>query len=181
MIKFEKTIVCCLMFLAIGVNAQTIGLKTNLLMDATYNVNLGIEVPLAPHWTADVSGEYNNWTLSHGRRWKHWFVQPELRYWLCNRWAGHFLALHPFYGKFNIGGLWDETRYQGWGLGAGVAYGYAWVLNKHWTIEGEIGLGYAYGKYDRYRCTGCGKKIETDKTHHYVGPTKAAINLVYFF
>jgi hypothetical protein len=55
------------------------------------------------------------------------------------------------------------------------------VLNKHWTLEGEIGLGYAYGKYDRYRCTGCGKKIETDKTHHYVGPTKAAINLVYFF
>ncbi|WP_156148710.1 DUF3575 domain-containing protein, partial [Bacteroides intestinalis] len=34
---------------------------------------------------------------------------------------------------------------------------------------------------DRFQCLGCGKRIETDKPHHYVGPTKAAINLVYVF
>ena len=33
----------------------------------------------------------------------------------------------------------------------------------------------------KIRCTGCGKKIETDKPHHYVGPTKTAVNLVYVF
>ncbi|WP_288083424.1 DUF3575 domain-containing protein, partial [Xylanibacter rodentium] len=27
----------------------------------------------------------------------------------------------------------------------------------------------------------CGKKVETDRPHHYVGPTKAAVNLVYLF
>ena len=49
------------------------------------------------------------------------------------------------------------------------------------NLETEIGLGYSYTRYDRYRCSGCGKKVETDKPHHYMGPTKAAINLVYLF
>ena len=29
--------------------------------------------------------------------------------------------------------------------------------------------------------TGCGKKVESNKPHHYVGLTKIAINLVYLF
>ena len=75
----------------------------------------------------------------------------------------------------------SETRYQGWFVGAGVAYGYAWILGRHWNLEAEIGFGYAYTRYDRYRCAGCGRKVESDKSHHYVGPTKAAVNLVYLF
>jgi hypothetical protein len=62
-----------------------------------------------------------------------------------------------------------------------VAYGYAWNLGKHWNLEAEIGIGYAYTRFDRFSCKGCGQKIENDKEHHYVGPTKAALNLVYLF
>lgn len=36
-------------------------------------------------------------------------------------------------------------------------------------------------RYDKFRCVGCGKKLERDKSHHYVGPTKLAVNLVYVF
>ncbi len=190
----RTTILSCLLLLGARGVAQPIGLKTNLLMDATLNVNLGLELPLTPHWTADITGEYNNWTLSHGRRWRHWYAQPEARYWLCNRLTGHFVGIHGFFGKYNIGGLDNDimllgtdfsnlshTRYQGWALGAGVAYGYTWLLDRHWNLEAEIGVGYAYSRYDRFRCVGCGKKLETDRSHHYVGPTKAAINLVYIF
>ena len=97
-------------------------------------------------------------------------------------------------GQYNIGGFNGQVnflgtnarklknaRYQGWFLGAGVAYGYAWILNRHWNLEAEIGFGYSYTRYDRFRCSGCGKKIEASKPHHYVGPTKVAINLVYLF
>ena len=72
-------------------------------------------------------------------------------------------------------------RYQGWMIGAGVAYGYAWILGKHWNVEGEIGLGWIYTRYDSYPCANCGKKLAKNKTHNYVGPTKAAVNLVYTF
>jgi len=176
------------------VSAQDFAIKTNLLADAFLNANLGAEIGLAPKWTLDVTGEFNGWTLSHDRRWKHWAVQPEARYWFCDRFAGHFIGVHAHGGQFNIGGIdgrinflgtdarkLKDTRYQGWFVGAGISYGYAWILGEHWNLEAEIGIGYSYTRYDRFRCTGCGKKIEAGKTHHYVGPTKAAVNLVYLF
>ena len=38
-----------------------------------------------------------------------------------------------------------------------------------------------YAAVEAERCVGCGKRVEKDKPHHYVGPTKAAVNLVYVF
>ena len=52
-----------------------------------------------------------------------------------------------------------DSRYQGWFVGAGVAYGYAWILGRHWNLEAEIGIGYSYTRYDRFRCTGCGREV----------------------
>lgn len=174
--------------------AQNMALKTNLLYDGLLNINGGVEVGLSQKWTLDISADYNNWTLSHGRRWRHALVQPELRYWLCNRFDGHFFGFHAHGGNYNVGGLKNgisflgtdlsplsDYRYQGWFVGAGLSYGYAWILGRHWNLEAEIGAGYAYSVYDKFECDGCGKKIEQDKKHHYVGPTKAAINLVYVF
>ena len=183
------------LFFSTGVRCQKVAVKTNLLYDIpALTANAGVEFGVAPHWTIDVSANYNGWTLSHGRRWKHWFLQPEARYWVCDRFAGHFLGTHLLGGQFNIGGVknhihfWGsdfsqigERRYQGWMAGTGVAYGYAWILGKHWNLEGEIGLGWIFTRYDSYPCANCGKNLEHGKTHHYVGPTKAAVNLVYTF
>ena len=184
----------CAVLLGLGARGQNVAVKTNVLYDAAMTINLGAEVGLAPKWTLDISGNFNGWTLSHDRRWKHWLVQPEARYWFCDRFAGHFLGFHAPGGQYNVGGLKNgisflgsdlsklsDYRYQGWFVGAGVAYGYAWILGRHWNLEAEIGFGYAYTQYDKFRCAGCGKKLETDKSHHYVGPTKAAVNLVYVF
>lgn len=175
-------------------DGQKVGVKTNLLSDATLNPNLGVEVGLAPKWTLDIEGQLNAWTLSQGRRWKHWAAQPEARYWLCDRFSGHFFGAHLHGGQYNIGGFdgkinflgtdtrkLKDTRYQGWFIGAGVSYGYAWILGKHWNLEAEIGIGYSYTRYDKFRCAGCGKKTDTDRVHNYVGPTRAAVNLVYLF
>ncbi len=180
---------------SLDASGQKAAVKTNLLYDiAAYTANLGVEIGLAPRWTLDVSANYNGWTLSDNRRWKHWVVQPEARYWLCDRFAGHFFGLHAHGGQFNIGGLkngisflgsdfskLENRRYQGWLAGAGIAYGYSWILGKHWNLEAEIGLGYIYTRFDTYPCADCGRKIAEDGSHHYVGPTKAAINLVYMF
>ncbi len=174
--------------------AQNVALKSNLLSDVLFNVNAGVEVGLAPQWTMDVTGQFNTWTLSHGRRWKHWSIQPEARYWLCDRFSGHYVGLHAHMGQFNFGGFngiynlfgtdarkLENQRYQGWFVGAGVGYGYAWILSRHWNLEAEIGIGYSHVRYDRFNCVGCGKKTAENKKHHYFGPTKAALNLVYVF
>lgn len=176
------------------VPAQDVALKTNLLYDATATVNLGIEIGLAPKWTLDISGNLNAWTMSHDRTWKHWMAQPEARYWFCDRFAGHFLAIHAHGGQFNVGNLdndfdflgsdfsqLSDLRFEGWFVGGGIGYGYAWVLGKHWNIEAELGIGYAYCRFDEYICFDCGKKTAEDKDHHYFGLTKLALNLVYVF
>ncbi len=175
-----------------AVRAQKVALKTNLLYDAALSPNLGIEVGLAPKWTFDLSGNVNAWKVDD-RYWKHWLVQPEVRYWLCDRWQGHFFGAHLLGGQFNLGNLklpnflgnnfkkLEDYRYQGWGVGAGIAYGYSWIVGRHWNIEAEIGLGWVYTRYDKYPCTHCGDKIKDNAVHNYVGPTKAAVNLIYVF
>lgn len=182
------------LFLAQETKAQKVALKTNIVYDVTANVNAGIELGLAPKWSLDVSGNFNAWDMSHGRKWKHWLVQPEFRYWFCDRFSGHFLGFHLHGGQYNVGGLKNsisflgtdfsrlgDSRFQGWFAGAGLAYGYSWILNEHWNLEAEIGFGYSYTRFDTFECVGCGRKVEEDADHHYVGPTKAAINLVYLF
>ena len=108
--------------------------------------------------------------------------------------AGHFVGVHALGGQYNIGNLnnhisflgtdlsvLSDRRYQGWFAGGGIAYGYAWILNKRWNLEAELGLGWIYTRYDSYPCTQCGTKIADGKSHNYVGPTKAAVNLIYTF
>ena len=171
-----------------------VAIKSNILYDLTATISAGIEVGLAPRWSIDVSGNFNAWTMKNDRRWKHYLVQPEVRYWLCDRFMGHFLALHLHGGQYNFGGIKNSInflgtnlsnltthRYQGWLAGAGVGYGYAFVLGRHWNLELEAGIGYAYTVFDEFECAGCGRKVNTDLKHHYFGPTKLAVNFVYLF
>lgn len=155
-----------------------VAVKTNILYDALLNANLGVEARLDSSWTIDLSGNYNGWRLSHGRQWKHWFVQPELRYWTKESMRGHFFAGHLFGGQFNT--TLNKLRRQGWGLGIGIGYGYAWRIARHWGIEAEIAVGYARYKYDKFPCAQCGRKIG-ERNRNYIGPTKAALNIVYYF
>lgn len=184
----KRFVVTFLVFVCVifSASAQRVGIKTNLLYDATATVNLGVEVGLAPKWTFDVSGNYNAWQVGKDNGlWKHAFVQPEVRWWFCDRFSGHFLGAHAIGGIYNIGGLKPvaklQNRYQGWVAGAGVAYGYAFMLGRHWNLELELGVGYVYFEYDKFECEECGRRLAADVPHHYFGPTKGAVSLVYLF
>ena len=137
---------------------------------------------------------------SHQRRyWERWWVQPEARYWFCEKFQGSFLALQVMGGMYNVGNIGflpnflnnrfkqlKDERWKGWGVGAGIAYGYAWSLGTHWNIEAEIGIGWIYSRYDRWSINKANQgkldyKIQDNKVHNYVGPTKLAVNLVYVF
>ncbi len=87
------------MFSTTHANAQDVGIKTNLLNDATTTINLGVEVGLAPRLSLDLSGNLNLWTWKNNMKWKHWMAQPELRLWTCQRFAGHFFGVHALAGQ----------------------------------------------------------------------------------
>ena len=174
-------------------SAQEWALKSNLLYDSTTTINLGFETALAEKWTFDLSGNWNPFQFEDNMKWKHWLIQPEFRYWTCRKFGGHFFAAHLLGGQYNFGNIdglpnflgsdlsqLADHRYEGWYAGAGVGYGYAWMLGKHWNLEAEIGVGAAYTNFEKYECPKCGKLVGTDD-HIYYGLTKLAINLVYLF
>lgn len=180
--------------IGLSVSAQNWAVKTNLLYDMTATMNLGAEVRVSPQWTLDVSANWNPWTFSDNKKWKQLVVQPEARYWFCEAFNGHFVGAHLLGGIYNMGnwntgftflgtdfGKLKDYRFEGWMLGVGVAYGYQWMLSKHWSVEAEIGIGYVYSQYDKYDCATCGETYEQDKPHNYFGPTKAALSLIYVF
>lgn len=191
-----KRIVLLFAILLLGITAskaQDVAIKTNILYDATATANLGLEIGLAKKWTLDLSGNFNAWSRDEGVKWKHWLAQPEARYWFCDRFAGHFVGVHLLVGAFNFGNLnnnisflgsdiynLSDYRYQGYGYGAGVCYGYSFLLGKHWNLELEVGVGYIYADYEKFACDECGRHIGAG-THNYFGPTKAAVNFVYLF
>lgn len=193
---WHRTVIPFILFMAFiqNASAQDFSIKSNLLYDATGTVNLGIEAPVARQWTFDLSLNYNAWANRNGSIRKHAMVQPEFRYWLCDRFAGHFFGFHLHGGIFNIGNIDTDFKFlgtdfsvlkdhrcQGWFGGAGVSYGYAIPLDVHWNIEFELGAGYAYSVYDQFECAQCGEIILNDQPHHYIGLTKAAVSIVYLF
>jgi hypothetical protein len=88
-------------------SAQVVGVKTNALYWATTTPNVGIEFALADRWTVELEGGYNPWTLDAEKnmKMKHWLVSPEIRYWFCNSFQGHFIGINGNYTQYNIGSL----------------------------------------------------------------------------
>ena len=169
--------------------AQNMGVKTNLVHWAAMGTpNLGLEFALNRKYTLEISGGYNPFTFNDNRKIKHWIVQPEMRYWLCESFNGHFFGLHGLVGEYNAGGIdipfgrlskLKDHRYEGYAYGAGISYGYQWVIGKKWNLEFNIGGGYTYLTYDKYPCVKCGSK-ESSGTNNYFGITKAAVSVIYF-
>uniref|UniRef100_UPI003FED6D16 DUF3575 domain-containing protein n=1 Tax=Bacteroides clarus TaxID=626929 RepID=UPI003FED6D16 len=171
-----------------GAFAQRLAVKSNLLADALASPNIEAELLVSTRWTLDFAAHYQPFAPRDNRRWKHWILQPEARRWLCTPFAGHFLGVHALGGRFNVGGVHlpfhilkgaREARYEGWFLGAGISYGYHWVLSPHWGMEAALGVGAAFLRSDRYRCGHCGSKQRDVKNKGYYGPTKAAVSIVY--
>jgi hypothetical protein len=159
-------------------------LKFNMLYALTTTINGSMEFGLGKRWTFDAAVAFNPFKLSHDGINRLWFVQPEFRWWTCQRFEGHFFGLHGIYGQFNIGRLdlltttFRNHIYKGSGIGAGVAWGYHRPLGGLWSLEFSLGAGFVHLNYDKYRCEGCDAHLGRE-AKNYFGPTKAAVSLIW--
>lgn len=181
--------------------AQEFALKSNLLYDAMTTPNLGVEIGLPGRSTLNIVYGLNPWTFGSGdngqRKAKHWVVQPEYRWWHCSKFNGSFIGVHALGGQLNaanvdipVPGFFfngdnlqkgvKDYRYEARFAGAGVTYGYQWILGRHWNLEAEIGAGYIHAWYDKFACDECGAKIGSGGTN-YVGLTKLGLSFLYIF
>lgn len=180
-------------------NAQKAAIKTNALYWATTTPNIGMEFALGDRWTFELEGGYNPWNLDsdNNMKVKHWLVSPEFRYWFCNSFQGHFIGINANYTQFNIGGLPEGmpnlfvnlntevpmpdlsvARIQGWAVGAGLTYGYAFPIARRWNMELTIGYGWWYTEYDQYESRKCGL-FQQAVARHALGPATAGISFIY--
>ncbi len=180
-----------------SLSAQSTAIKTNLLYDASATVNMGVEIGLGKRTTLDISGNYNAWNTNTelNEKMRHLLIQPEFRYYLCERMKGHFVGAHAHLLEYNIcGDHWlpgifrsassfsmideEKSRYQGDGYGAGLVYGFDWVIAPRLNIEFSVGAGYVYFDYERYGPSKCDPCLDHN-TRDYFGLTKLGVSLVY--
>ncbi len=167
-----------------------IALKTNVLYGlGTLSPNLAMEIGMSKKTTLELSGSYHPWHLhgtpTNNRKLVHMFLKPEVRIWTKERFHGHFFGIAPLYFRYNIGGydiplmpFKKENRYSGWGYGGSVTYGYHLVVNKWFGVEFALGVGAMWMRYDYFEPQLGGKRLGFGDGI-YVGPTNAAVNLVF--
>lgn len=171
-----------------SVTPSWLAVKVNFLYGATLTPNAGVELGIGKKSTIDISGGYNFYKPDSGKQWRHWVVQPEYRWWFCERFNGAFIGGHLLGGQFNFSKIdfpfnvfsdLKDYRYEGDFYGIGAVFGYQWILGKRWNLEMAVGAGYVRVLYDKYGCDTCGPALESDNKN-YFGPTKASISLLFF-
>lgn len=179
MIKIAKTFVfLCWMGLPFLSSAQSFSVKTNLLYWATLTPNLSGEIALNSRYSLDLKAAYRPWGGIEAFDMRFWLAQPEVRYWFCETFEGHFVGLHLHGTQYD--GAINDKHYDGYLAGGGITYGYQWILSPRLNLEAAIGAGYARLWYDERPDLPC-KKCTQSKHKDYVGPTKVTIGLCYFF
>ena len=193
-------IIAVLFFLASAgtASAQKLAVKTNALYWGTATPNLGLEYAMADRWTLELEGGYNPWTFDSEKNMKikHWLVSPEVRYWFCESFLGHFVGINGNYTLFNISGIptpgvfidlssntdsktdLKGSRVQGWAVGAGVTYGYAFPIARRWNMELTLGYGIWYTEYGQYESRKCGL-FQQDVQKWALGPTALGVSFMF--
>lgn len=196
---FTLAVIALFAFVATA-SAQKVAVKTNALYWATATPNLGFEFAMAPRWTVEVEGGYNPWTFDTQKNMKikHWLVSPEVRYWFCEAFQGHFIGVNGNYTQFNIGAVpvpfqnvfftlspqdapvtdLETSRVEGWAVGAGLTYGYAFPIARRWNLELTGGFGWWYTAYDQFESRTCGL-FQQPVEKHVLGPTTLGVSFIY--
>lgn len=160
------------------------GVGTNALYDLAITPNVSVEFPLGSHWS--VLGEFTFpwWTTKdNSRAWQMLKLDIGTRYWFRGYplLSGHFVGLDLAAGYYDI-----EPHHKGWQgefQTAGVEYGYAWQLGKHWRMDTSIALGWLGSHYRYYQANSTDTRLiyqyDGRLRPWYFGPTKLAVSFKY--
>lgn len=174
---YQRLCVFCLSALMVaGARAQRVSFKTNALYWGTLSPNAGVEFRLSRHFTLNLEGAVNPFSVKDYQLHAANFT-PEVRYWFSARpQAGHFVGLMGFGGIYSM--KWDNTFHVGDALGAGVTYGYSFVLSRRWSLETTIGLGMLHVREKKY-AEGQPEPQEINNTKTIPAPLKAGVTFTY--
>lgn len=164
-----------LLLLTCNAQAQRVAIKTNTLGWLTASPNIEAEFTLSHHFSLNMSVAGNPLkTDKIETRFVH--VQPEVRYWLNRPMVSHFFGITAFNNSYRT--LWDDTKRDGHAWAAGVTYGYARALSKHWNFEATVGFGLLRYEQFKYNDTATKPDAYNDKKTTWA-PIKLGVSFAY--
>lgn len=172
-------IIACAFLSVQEASAQRVALKTNTLEYLILSPNLTLEARVSRKIslqlgisTNPITSPIADYKLNNFR------VEPEIRYWFNRPMAKHFIALSTTAGTYSL--QLKDRFLTGDAIAAGISYGYVLVLNRHWNMEAEIGVGVASLKGFDYR--GKNNKPEHENLNKIMPvPIRAALSFSYIF
>ena len=140
-----------------------------------------------------MTANYNPWTLGADNKIQHWFLRPEYRYWVTEKYTRLYFGVHAIGGEFEVGGFklpfignriltgLPTHYYKGSFVGAGISIGYQFYVSPHWNIELSAGAGLARLSYHAEPVNGPKAASYTNRKRILPIPTELGVSFVYLF
>ena len=169
-------------FLIVDRWLQPVLLSTNVIGLATGNINAEFGMTLNKKFSIHCPVQYNPFVFSKSNNTK---FQNLIK--LCpvggtgsvKVFRDSFIALSVIGSRYNISNIWDSYRYDGYGAGAGLSFGWTYPMAPRWNFE--VGSWCSlWTSYDKFVHKKAGYKFGHEYGWHII-PHKVAVNLVYLF
>lgn len=161
--------------------APRIALRTNLLYDALLVPNIGLEYRFAKRWSVTVDYRHAWWSRnSRHRYWRCYGGDLLLRRYFGNRpFTGHHIGLFGTMLSYDFEFSGKGRQSDGFNLGGGFEYGYAFPVARRLRLDCSLGLGYVGGRYKEYEPMDDCYVHERTRRLRWFGPARAEIALVW--
>lgn len=168
-------------------SAQKAALGTNVVQWADLGcINLEGSFAVAQHFTVNVGGRYDPWYFRRGtedqfqnRKRGAWMG---VRYWPWYTYSGWFFQLKGQWQEYNhfFPGV-TEVKEEGDCFGAGLAAGYAIMINRHFNIEFGAGVWGGGKIYNEDLLPEMGRRITSRARGAFILPDDVCVTMYYVF
>lgn len=161
-------------------------LSTNLVEWANFaTVNLDASFRVSQHISLFIGGKYNPWKFETKGGMSIFENQTTayagMRYWPRFVYSGWWIGAKLKYMDFSESGVLRPKLFEGKSLGAGVSFGYTWMIHERFNVE--IGGGIWGGRhlaYSKYR-TPAARDLIDSGAKNFVFIDDLSISLIYLF
>lgn len=167
--------------------AQTLAVSTNACDWALLGTaNIEAQISVAQHISIEAGAKYNPWKFTTEN--PHLTIQNRqatlyagFRYWPWYVFSGWWIEAKGQYGSFSQSGFWRPALEQCSAIGAGLSFGYTFMLSKN--INLDIGAG-AWGgrklKRSLYDCPSC-LNLREEGPENFIDLDNIRISFMYLF
>lgn len=167
-------------------NAQQWSVGVNALDAANVGtISAEASVAASRHITVGASAKVNPWTFNKGdgatlKQHRHQTYAVGMRWWPWNVYSGWWMGGKAQFQEYNWGGFRSRETEEGNAYGAGLSFGYTWMLHEHINLEAGAGVWGGYKTYTVYSCPKCGRTVD-EGSKWFVMPNEAILSLVFVF